>query len=95
MQMNDICIFYRSVTKPAAIALCRVVREHFQDPTTDIPAWLSVELELTQIFDKAVSLIEIKAHPELQKMILLKISRLSVQPVTTEEFEIITALGKL
>ena len=95
MQMDDICIFYRSVIKPAAIALCRVVGEHFQDPTTDIPAWLSVELELTQIFEKEVYLSEIKVHPELQKMILLKISRLSVQPVTPEEFEIITALGKL
>ncbi len=93
MQMDDICIFYRSVKKPAAIALCRVVREHFKDPTSDIPAWLSVELELTQIFEKEVSLVEIKTHPELQKMILLKISRLSVQPVTREEFEIITALS--
>ncbi len=89
MQLNDICIFYRSVYKPAAIALCRVVRENFQDPTTDNPAWLSVELELTEIFKNEISLTEIKAHPELQQMILLKISRLSVQPVSPEEFEII------
>ncbi len=89
MQLNDICIFYRSVHKPAAIALCRVVRENFQDPTTDNPAWLSVELELTEIFKNEISLTEIKAHPELQQMILLKISRLSVQLVSPEEFEII------
>lgn len=89
MQLNDICIFYRSVHKPAAIALCRVVREHFQDPTTDNPAWLSVELELTEIFKNEIYLTEIKAHPELQNMALLKLSRLSVQPVTPEAFEII------
>lgn len=91
MAQGDTCIFYRSVEKPAVIALCRVVRESFQDPTTDNPAWLSVELELTEIFKKEMSLTEVKNHPALQNMILLKISRLSVQPVTPEEFDFICA----
>ena len=49
MQLNDICIFYRSVEKPALIALCKVIKDHFPDPTSDNPAWLSVELELTEL----------------------------------------------
>lgn len=94
MEVDDICIFYRSVTKPAAIALCRVARENYQDPTTDLAAWLAVDLEFLDAFKKEVPLSIIKEMPELQNMALLKLSRLSVQPVTPEEFEIVCRLGK-
>ena len=89
MHVDDICIFYRSVTKPAAIALARVAREHYQDPTTEEVAWIAVDLEFVEAFNKEVPLSMIKETPELQNMALLKLSRLSVQPVTPEEFEII------
>ncbi len=89
MKAGDVCIFYRSVVKPAAIALAKVVKEGFQDPTTEDPAWIAVELQFDKEFEREVSLREIKEHPELQNMALLKLSRLSVQPVTPEEFQII------
>ena len=94
MHVDDICIFYRSVTKPAAIALARVAREHYQDPTTEEIAWLAVDLEFVEAFKKEVPLSKIKEMPELQNMALLKLSRLSVQPVTDEEFEIICKMSK-
>jgi predicted RNA-binding protein with PUA-like domain len=94
MQLGDICIFYRSVTKPAAIALARVARENYQDPTTEETAWVAVDVELIEEFKREVSLAEVKKTPELESMALLKQSRLSVQPVTALEFEVICKLGR-
>ena len=94
MQLGDICIFYRSVTKPAAIALARVARENYQDPTTEEAAWVAVDVELIEEFKREVSLQEVKKTPELENMALLKLSRLSVQPVTALEFEVICKMGR-
>lgn len=87
MVLGDVCVFYRSVTKPAAIALCKVSQEYFQDPTTDLPAWVSVKLEFDKHLKNEVSLQSIKGNPALTNMILIKQSRLSVQPLTEFEFE--------
>ena len=94
MQLGDICIFYRSVTKPAAIALARVVRENYQDPTTEETAWIAVDVELIEEFKREIPLSEVKQTSGLENMALLKLSRLSVQPVTAMEFEIICKLGR-
>jgi predicted RNA-binding protein with PUA-like domain len=94
MQLGDVCIFYRSVTKPAAIALARVVREQYQDPTTEETAWVAVDVELIEEFKREIPLSEVKQTPELADMALLKLSRLSVQPVTAMEFEVICKLGR-
>jgi predicted RNA-binding protein with PUA-like domain len=94
MQLDDIAIFYRSVKKPAAIALARVAKEHYQDPTTEETAWLAVDFELIEEFKNEVPLSKIKEIPELQSMELLKLSRLSVQRVSNDEFEVICKLGR-
>lgn len=94
MQLDDLAIFYRSVKKPAAIALARVVKEHYQDPTTEETAWLAVNFELIEEFRNEVPLSKIKETPELQSMELLKLSRLSVQHVMDDEFEMICKLGR-
>jgi predicted RNA-binding protein with PUA-like domain len=95
MQLGDICLFYRSVVKPSVVATCKVVKEFYQDPTTDLTAWVAVEVELMAIFEKEVSLSVIKQTPELQNMLLLKMSRLSVQPVTPNEWAVIQKLSKI
>lgn len=94
MQMGDICLFYRSVTKPAIQGLARVVKEHYQDPTTEDTAWVAVDIELIEEFKTEIPLSTVKVTPELQNMALLKLSRLSVQPVTDDEFEIICKMGR-
>jgi predicted RNA-binding protein with PUA-like domain len=94
MKLGDICIFYRSVTKPAAIALAKIVKEHYPDPTAEGDTWSAVDAELIEEFSNEVSLDLIKKTSNLQNMILLKISRLSVQPVTDEEFELICKMGR-
>jgi predicted RNA-binding protein with PUA-like domain len=92
MQLGDMCLFYRSVVKPAVVATCKVVKEFYPDPTTDLTAWVAVEVALVDVFEKEVSLSVIKQTPELQNMLLLKMSRLSVQPVTPAEWDIILTL---
>jgi predicted RNA-binding protein with PUA-like domain len=93
MQLGDMCLFYRSVVKPAVVATCKVVKEFYQDPTTDLTAWVAVEVELVAVLEKEVSLNVIKQTPELQNMLLLKMSRLSVQPVTPAEWDMIQKLS--
>lgn len=94
MQMGDICVFYRSVTKPAIQGLSRIVKEYYQDPTTEEVAWVAVDIEFIEEFKNEIPLSTVKTTPELQNMALLKLSRLSVQPVTPEEFEVICKMGR-
>jgi predicted RNA-binding protein with PUA-like domain len=94
MNLGDRCLFYRSVERPAVVALCEVVKEHYQDPTTDLTSWVAVDLRLTAVFRQEVSLREIKQIESLQNMPLLKQSRLSVQPVTNAEFDTIIQKGQ-
>lgn len=94
MQPGDRCLFYRSVVKPAVVGLARVSKSFFQDPTTDDKAWVSVELTYEATLSRPVTLTEIKKTPGLEKMTLLRISRLSVQPVTASEFDLILAMSE-
>ncbi len=94
MQMGDVCIFYRSVTKPAVIAISRVVREHYQDPTTEEIAWVAVDIEFLEEFKNEIPLSKIKETDALLGMALLKQSRLSVQSVNEDEFELICKMGR-
>lgn len=94
MQMGDVCIFYRSVTKPAVLAISRVVREHYQDPTTEEIAWVAVDIEFLEEFKNEIPLSKIKETDALLGMALLKQSRLSVQSVNEDEFELICKMGR-
>lgn len=94
MQMGDICIFYHSVKNPAIVGLAKVVRESYQDPTTDDTAWSVVDVEFLQKFKQPITLGEVKQHPELANMELLRLSRLSVQKVSKQEFDYILKLAK-
>ena len=94
MQLGDMCLFYHSVKKPAVVGLCKVVKEHYPDPTTDNAAWVAVDVEYHSTLKREVSLAEIKANPNLQDMALLRLSRLSVQPVTAAEFDEILKMSE-
>lgn len=94
MKNGDICFFYRSVTKPAIQALCTIVKEHYPDPTTEEAAWVAVDIQYHSTLENEVSLAQIKANPNLENMALLKLSRLSVQPVTVPEFDEILLMSQ-
>ena len=108
MKKGDRVLFYHSSAKPTAVVgVAEVAREAYPDPTAldkkdphfdpkskaDDPTWFMVDIKAVEAFKRPVSLDEIKKVKELSKMALIRLGRLSVQPVTPEEFETITRLG--
>ena len=86
MRRGDRVLFYESVSPKAVVGTAEVTRTAFPDPTADEPGWVAVELKAGPALAKPVPLTAIKNEPALAKMALLRISRLSVQPVTSDEF---------
>ena len=94
MKKGDLAFFYHSVDEKQIVGLAECVTEFYQDPTTDDDRWVVVDFAPKQKLKKPVSLEEIKKEPELAEMILLKISRLSVQPVSKNEFDHIMKMSE-
>ena len=93
MQMGDLVLYYHSVNEKAVIGICEVVREHYPDPTTSDERWVVVDFVPVRKLDNPVTLDMIKRNPNLSEMVLVQNSRLSVQPVKAEEFDIIIGMG--
>ena len=104
--IGDGVLFYHSqVQPPAVVAIARVVRDGYPDPTQfrpsekyydlkskrDAPRWFAVDIRLERELANPVTLPEIKETPGLEEMVLVKRSRLSIQPVTAAEWKIILA----
>jgi predicted RNA-binding protein with PUA-like domain len=87
MQKGDKVFFYHSNEGVEIVGIAEVVKEAYQDATTEDPAWLVVDLKPVKKLKKAVSLVQIKADPLLANMALVKLGRLSVQPVTELEWQ--------
>ncbi len=94
MRVGDQVLYYHSNTGLAVVGVARVTREAYQDPTTDDERWVVVNLEPVHALARPVSLREIKQDARLQAIGLIKQSRLSVMPVTEQEFEVIVARGE-
>ena len=94
MRPGDRVLFYESVTTKAIVGVAEVSRAAFPDETADEPGWVAVELKAGPALATPVTLAAIKAEPALAKMALLRISRLSVQPVTRAEFDRILKMSK-
>lgn len=90
MTRGDLALIYHSVKNPAIVGLAEIVRTHFPDPTATTGDWSAVEVKPVRQLATAIPLKQIKATPGLADMVLVKNSRLSVQPVTNEQFRIIT-----
>ena len=95
MATGDQLLFYHSNEDRAVVGIAEVIREHYQDPTTDDDRWSVVDIKPLQALSSAVTLAEIKREPRLSNMQLVTRSRLSVSPVTADEFGVIVAMGGL
>ena len=110
VKAGDGVLFYHSNADPPAVAgTATVVREGYPDATQfdrksnhhdpdaspEAPRWYVVDIKFESTFDRPVPLDELREHPGLANMVLLKRSRLSVQPVTPDEWKVITKLGKV
>jgi predicted RNA-binding protein with PUA-like domain len=94
MKKNDPVFFYHSNEGMEIVGIAKVAKEFYQDPTTTDTNWVTVDLKPDKKLKKPVSLTQIKAEKRLSNMALVRIGRLSVQPVTDEEWEIIMKMAE-
>jgi predicted RNA-binding protein with PUA-like domain len=89
MKKGDKAFFYHSNEGVEIVGIVKIVKEFYQDPTTDDPNWVVVDVSPVKKLKTPITLSQIKNTPALQNMALVKQSRLSVQPVTQDEWELI------
>lgn len=94
MKIDDLALFYHSVNDKCVVGVAKVVREHYPDPTIDDDRWVVVDLVPELKLDNKVTLEQIKNESRLSDMVLVNNSRLSVQPVKKEEFDVVLSLGQ-
>jgi predicted RNA-binding protein with PUA-like domain len=96
MKKGDRAFFYHSNVGKEIVGIVEIVREHFADPTAEAGTpWVVVQIKAVEPLPKPVTLAAIKGEPKLKDMALLKYSRLSVQPVTAEEWKLVCKMGRL
>jgi predicted RNA-binding protein with PUA-like domain len=93
MAKDDLVFFYHSNEGLEIVGIAKVVNESYQDPTTFEEAWVVVDLAPVKKLTKSVQLAQIKADPRLQNISLIKFSRLSVQSIQPQEWDIILELS--
>ena len=93
MKKGEQVLFYHSNEGLEIVGIAKVVKESYQDPTTDEPAWVVVDFKHHKKLKNPVSLAQVKATPSLSNMALIRLGRLSVQPVTDTEWNIILQLS--
>jgi predicted RNA-binding protein with PUA-like domain len=95
MKKGDQVLFYHSNEGLAIVGISEVVKEAYQDPTTDETAWVVVDLKPVKTMPVPVTLAAVKAEPALADMQLVRLSRLSVSAVTDAEYKKVLAMGGL
>ena len=95
MKVGDRGFFYHSQSERAVVGIVEVIAAAHADSTTDDARWECVDIKAVRPLPDPVTLDQVKAEPALSEMVLVKNSRLSVQPVTNEEFALICGMGGL
>jgi predicted RNA-binding protein with PUA-like domain len=96
MKKGDRAFFYHSNIGKEIVGILEIMREHFPDPTAEAGSpWVVVQVKALEPVPKPVTLEAIKGEPKLKDMALLKQSRLSVQPVTADEWKLVCKMGGL
>lgn len=95
MTIGERGFFYHSLKEKAIVGIVEVIAEAHPDSTTDDPRWDCVDIKAVQALPKPVTLDMCRADPRLADMVLVNNSRLSVQPVSDDEWRIICEMGGL
>ena len=93
MKKGDLVLYYHSNEGTAIVGIAKVRKEAYQDPTTNDEAWVAVDLNAHKRLKKSVSLAQVRSDKRLAQMALVRIGRLSVQPVTPAEWKVIMELA--
>lgn len=95
MKKGDHAFFYHSGDERCIVGILEVIGESYPDPTDRSGKFVAVDVKAVAPLQKPVTLADVKADKRLQDMALVKLSRLSVQPVTAQEWKIICGLGRV
>jgi len=93
MKKGDLVLYYHSNEGKEVVGVAKVIKEFYQDPTIDDDRWVVVDVEPVNKLNQPVTLSEIKNTKSLQKVPLITQSRLSVMPVSREDFDTIVKMG--
>jgi predicted RNA-binding protein with PUA-like domain len=93
MKKGDLAFFYHSNEGTEIVGIAKVVKEAYQDPTSAEDTWVAVDFAPHKTLKKPVTLAQIKAEKKLANMALVRLGRLSVQPVTDEEWAIVMEMA--
>ena len=95
MKAGDLALFYHSGDEKQAVGIVKVIAEAHPDSTDGSGRWECVDVAAVQDLPRPVTLAAVKTEPKLKDMVLVKNSRLSVQPVLASEWSILCRLGGL
>jgi predicted RNA-binding protein with PUA-like domain len=95
MKKGDEVFFYHSNEGLEIVGIAKVVKEAYQDPTTDDTNWVVVDFKPVKKLKKPVSLATIKADKRLADIALVRLGRLSVCPIADDEWDVIMELGEM
>ena len=93
MKIGDLVLFYHSNEGKCVVGIAKVVKEAYQDPTTEDKNWVVVDLVPLETLKYPVTLEQVKADERLKDVGLVRQGRLSVMALKTEEFDRIVELG--
>jgi len=93
MKKGDKAFFYHSNEGLEIVGIAEVVREHYQDPTTEDPNWVVVDFKPLKALKNPVKLADMKQIPDLANMDLIRLSRLSVGAVRKEEYDLVIKMS--
>lgn len=94
MKKGERFFFYHSNIGKEVVGIGEIIREHYPDPTAEAGSpWVVTDVIAKTPLAKPVTMAEVKTVPKLKDMALLKYSRLSVQPVTADEWKIVCKMG--
>ena len=94
MRKKDLCFFYHSVSEKLIIGIVEVVKEYYPDPTDETGRFVVTDVKAKKKLKRPISLEEIKTIPKLSSIALIKQSRLSVMPLTKNEWDIIIKISE-
>jgi predicted RNA-binding protein with PUA-like domain len=94
MKKKDLCFFYHSVSEKLIIGIVEVIKEHYPDPTDKTGRFVVTDVKAKKKLKRPVSLEEIKSIPKLSNIPLIKQSRLSVMPLTKNEWDTIIKISE-
>ncbi|HRE42923.1 MAG TPA: EVE domain-containing protein [Terricaulis sp.] len=93
MKKGERAFFYHSNIGKEIVGIVEIIREAYQDPSDETGKWTCVDVKAAEAFKTPAPLADIKLDPKLENMVLVKNSRLSVQPVSAEEWKYLCKLG--